>query len=44
MKHYLTLNDLPNLETAVAEAIALKKDPFQFEKIGKNKTCRRLKI
>ena len=38
MKHYLTLNDLPNLETAVAEAIALKKDPFQFEKIGKNKT------
>ena len=36
MKHYLTLNDLPNLETAVAEAIVLKKDPFQFEKIGKN--------
>ena len=38
MKHYLTLNHLPNLETAVAEAIALKKDPFQFEKIGRNKT------
>jgi len=38
MKQFLTLNDLPNLDQAVNEAIALKKDPFQWKSIGKNKT------
>ena len=30
MKHFLTINDLTNLDLAVAEAIALKKDPYKF--------------
>ena len=38
MKQFLTLDDLPNLDQAVNEAIALKKDPFQWEALGKNKT------
>lgn len=38
MKHYTSINDLGNLQKAVKEAIALKKDPFAFEKLGKRKT------
>ncbi len=38
MKHYLSINDLGNLQKAVIEAIALKKDPFSFEALGKRKT------
>jgi len=38
MKHYLTINDLGNLQLAVQEAIALKKRPFTFEDLGKQKT------
>jgi len=38
MKHYLTINDLGNLPLAVQEAIALKKRPFTFEDLGKQKT------
>lgn len=38
MKHFLTINDLTNLDLAVAEAIALKKDPYKFNNIGENKT------
>lgn len=38
MKNYLSINDLGNLQEAVKEAIALKKDPFAFEALGKRKT------
>ena len=38
MKNYLTIDDLPNLENAVAEALTLKKDPYKYNNIGKNKT------
>ena len=38
MRQFLTLKDLPNLDDAVTEAIALKKNPFQFETLGKKKT------
>ena len=38
MKNYLTIDDLPNLDDAVAEALALKKDPYKYNNIGKNKT------
>ena len=38
MKHYLSINDLGNLQEAVKEAIGLKNDPFVAETIGKRKT------
>lgn len=38
MKNYLNINDIPDINQAIAEAIALKKDPWQFEHLGKRKT------
>jgi len=38
MKNYLTIDDLPILDNAVAEALTLKKDPYKYNNIGKNKT------
>ena len=38
MKHYLSINDIDQLEGWVQEAIDLKKDPYQFETLGKRKT------
>jgi N-succinyl-L-ornithine transcarbamylase len=38
MKQFLTLKDLPNLDDAVIDSIELKKNPFQFEALGKKKT------
>lgn len=38
MQHFISVNDVPNLEQMVKKAIALKKDPFKFQKLGKNKT------
>jgi len=38
MKHYLTLNDLPSIETAVQEAMALKSDPYKYKYLGTQKT------
>ncbi|MEM8928296.1 MAG: acetylornithine carbamoyltransferase [Bacteroidota bacterium] len=38
MKNYLSINDLGNLHHAVDEAIALKKEPYAFEDLGKRKT------
>ncbi|TMU55497.1 acetylornithine carbamoyltransferase [Flagellimonas algicola] len=38
MKHYLSINDIKDLEAAVAEAIELKKDPVKFKSLGKDKT------
>ena len=38
MKHYLSVNDIESLPDWVDEAIILKKDPYQFEDLGKRKT------
>lgn len=38
MKNYLNLDDIQDVDQIVAEAIALKKDPFQAEALGKRKT------
>jgi N-succinyl-L-ornithine transcarbamylase len=38
MKHYLSINDIGNLQLAVQEAIALKANPFSYEALGKRKT------
>lgn len=38
MKNYLTIDDLPNLDNAVAEALTLKKDPYKYNNIGEKKT------
>lgn len=36
--NYLSINDIENLSSWVNEAIALKKDPCQYQDLGKNKT------
>ncbi|WP_298366304.1 N-acetylornithine carbamoyltransferase [uncultured Lutibacter sp.] len=38
MNHYLSINDLDNLQNTVQEAIELKKQPLKFESLGKDKT------
>lgn len=38
MKKYTSIEDLESVLETVQEAIQLKKNPFQFEKIGKHKT------
>ncbi|MEK9567034.1 MAG: N-acetylornithine carbamoyltransferase [Flavobacteriaceae bacterium] len=38
MKHYLTLEDIPNLQQAVDQVIGLKKDAYAGEHLGKHKT------
>jgi len=38
MKHFLTLDDLPNFHQALAEARALKSQPFAEEHLGRHKT------
>jgi N-succinyl-L-ornithine transcarbamylase len=38
MKHYLSINDIDSLPVWVDEAITLKKDPYQFQELGKQKT------
>ena len=38
MKHYLTINDLPNVQQSVKDAITLKQDPLAHQAQGKNKT------
>ena len=38
MKNYTNINDLDNLQNTVLEAIDLKKNVLQFEKLGKRKT------
>ena len=38
MKNFLTINDLPDINIAVKEAISLKEKPWQYEDIGKRKT------
>ena len=38
MKHFLTIDDLPDLNQAVNQGLELKKDPYKFESIGTHKT------
>ena len=38
MKHYTSINDITNFSKIIEEAIALKKNPYQFLEAGKNKT------
>ena len=38
MKHFLSLQDIPDFDTAILEAIALKKDPLSDKKLGRDKT------
>jgi N-succinyl-L-ornithine transcarbamylase len=38
MKHFLSINDIDSLPDWVEEAINLKKDPYQFQHLGKQKT------
>jgi N-succinyl-L-ornithine transcarbamylase len=38
MKKFTSVLDVPNIDVLIHEAIALKKNPFAFEQIGKNKT------
>jgi len=38
MKKYTSINDIENIPEIIQEAIQLKKNPFQFEKLGQHKT------
>ena len=38
MKHYLNLDAIPNLQTAINEVIALKKEAYTDEHLGQHKT------
>ncbi|MFT6867210.1 MAG: N-succinyl-L-ornithine transcarbamylase [Cyclobacteriaceae bacterium] len=38
MKNFLSVNDVTNPNDLVDKAISLKKDPFAFQQLGKNKT------
>ena len=38
MKQFLTLDDLPDLDQAINEGITLKKEPYKWEALGKQKT------
>jgi N-succinyl-L-ornithine transcarbamylase len=38
MKYFTTVHDVKDPETLVKEAITLKKDPFAYQQLGKNKT------
>lgn len=38
MRHFTSVHDIPNLHEAIREAIALKKNPYQFESLGKHRT------
>ena len=38
MKNYITIYDIKNIEQTIKEAIQLKKNPYQFKKLGNHKT------
>ena len=38
MKHFITLNDLPNFHKALELAKSLKENPYSHEAVGKRKT------
>ncbi len=39
MKHFISINDLGDVQAAVKEALEIKKDRFAFQELGKNKTA-----
>ena len=38
MKHFTSVHDLDNLDEALQLALSLKKNPYQYQQLGKNKT------
>jgi N-succinyl-L-ornithine transcarbamylase len=38
MRHFTSVYDLPSMETGLREAFKVKKHPFDFQHLGKNKT------
>lgn len=38
MKHFTTVHDVKDVDKLIGDAIALKKNPFGFQKLGHNKT------
>ncbi|MGZ4118101.1 MAG: acetylornithine carbamoyltransferase, partial [Bacteroidia bacterium] len=38
MKYFTTVHDINNIDELVQEALILKKDPYVFSQMGKNKT------
>jgi N-succinyl-L-ornithine transcarbamylase len=38
MKHFTSVYDLPNLKKGLEEAFLVKKNPYDFQHLGKNKT------
>lgn len=38
MKHFLSVHDVFDLSTLVADALAMKKDPYSYESLGKRRT------
>lgn len=38
MKQYLDINDIANIPETIQEAIELKKNPYEFKELGRNKT------
>ncbi len=38
MRHFTSVRDLPSLEKALQQAFIVKKDPYGFQHLGKNKT------
>ncbi len=38
MKQFTNVHDLPNLQEAIKEALEVKKTPFAYSELGKNKT------
>ncbi|MCU0428792.1 MAG: N-acetylornithine carbamoyltransferase [Cytophagaceae bacterium] len=38
MRHFISVNDVSDLQSLTKEALALKKNPYQFKELGKNKT------
>lgn len=38
MKHFTSVNDIPDLKKAVELALEVKKNPFGFQHLGRNKT------
>lgn len=38
MKLFTSVNDVDNIQALVAEGLQLKKDPYAFQQLGKNKT------
>jgi len=38
MRHFISVKDVPNVKDLLQDAMALKKDPYAFNTLGKNKT------